>query len=211
MSRREKLPPEFFQGPDVVEIAVRLLGKRLFTRISDSPGGSGRQAPIVGGIIVETEAYSGVSDRASHAFGNKLTRRTEVMFRKGGTAYVYLCYGIHCLFNIVTNVKGVPDAVLVRAIEPTDGIEVMIARRGKPRLDRSLAGGPGALCAALGIGVRHSGTSVSGDEIWLESGSVVPSSRVVSAPRVGVGYAGKDASRPWRFMIRNSPWTSPAK
>ncbi len=191
-------------------IARSLLGKGLFTRIGEAVGGSRSGGRLTGGIIVETEAYSGARDRASHAFGNRRTRRTEVMFREGGTSYVYLCYGIHCLFNIVTNVEGVPDAVLIRAIEPTRGINAMLKRRGKAKLDRTLAAGPGSLCQALNIGLRHSGARVTGPAIWLEHAPDVADSAVEAGPRVGVAYAGSDALKPWRFRLRDCPWTSRA-
>ncbi len=208
MNQRDKLPPDFFRGTDVVRLARSILGKRLFTCIDAPVPGLPPERCLTGGVIVETEAYAGARDRASHAFGNRRTSRTEVMFREGGTAYVYLCYGIHCLFNIVTNVEGVPHAVLIRAIEPTHGIEIMLARRKKERLDRSLTAGPGSLCRALGIGLRHSGESVAGSEIWLEIAPDLPSSAVEAGPRVGVDYAGRDARRPWRFSIRGSSWIS---
>lgn len=184
-----------------MRISRQLLGKYLFT----STGRSG----ITGGMIVETEAYAGPEDRASHAHGNRRTRRTEVMFHKGGVAYVYLCYGMYPLFNIVTNSKDIPHAVLVRAIMPTHGIGTMLKRRGKKKLDRSVAGGPGALCKALGIDLRHNGEKLAGRNIWLEDrGSRMPSSKITASPRVGVSYAGPHAKRPWRFRVRNCPWTS---
>lgn len=199
----KKLPVSFFLRPDVVQISRELLGHYLFTRVGNQP--------LTGGIIVETEAYAGVRDRASHAYGNRRTRRTDVMFRQGGVAYVYLCYGLHALFNIVTNVECVPDALLIRAIEPIHGIEIMLRRRNKKQLDRSLTAGPGALSEALGIGLCHSGTSVVGDEIWLGAGVSIGPNQVEAGPRVGVQYAGPDAKRHWRFRVRNSVWTSRAK
>jgi len=189
-----KLPAPFFLGSDVAQISRDLLGRMLVTRI-------GRE-PLTAGIIVETEAYGGASDRASHAYGNRRTKRTEVMFCQGGIAYVYLCYGLHSLFNIITNQEGIPDAVLIRAIHPVRGIEVMLRRRRKARLDGALASGPGALSQALGIGLKHNGISVLGDTIWLETGVRVRPEEIASGPRIGVDYAGADARRPWRFWIR---------
>lgn len=200
--KADKLPVSFFRRPDVVQISRELLGHYLFTRVGNQ---------VTGGIIVETEAYAGARDRASHAYGNRRTRRTEVMFRPGGVAYVYLCYGVHALFNIVTNVEGVPDALLVRALEPTHGAEIMLGRRNKSQLDRSLTAGPGALSEALGIGLCHSGTSVAGNEIWLQAGVSIRPDQVEAGPRVGVQYAGPDAKRLWRFRVRDSSWTSRAK
>ncbi|MFC1461739.1 DNA-3-methyladenine glycosylase [Verrucomicrobiota bacterium] len=209
--KRKKLPASFFLRPDVVRISKELLGCRLFTRVGDSHTASRGKRPKTGGIIVETEAYSGARDRASHAYGNRRTRRTEVMFWQGGVAYVYLCYGVHALFNIVTNLESVPDALLIRAIEPTHGIEMMLRRRNKKEINRSLTAGPGALAGALGIGLQHTGTSVLGDEIWIEAGEPVKTDRIEAGPRVGVQYAGADAKRPWRFRVRDSAWTSRAK
>jgi DNA-3-methyladenine glycosylase len=198
-----RLKRSFFLYPDVVEVSRRLLGKHLFTRTG------GR---LTGGVIVETEAYAGPSDRASHAFGNRRTPRNRVMYSRGGVAYVYLCYGIHPLFNIVTNEQDIPHAVLIRAIEPTHGVDVMLDRRKKQALDRTLAGGPGALTGALGIRCGHNGVSLLGREIWLEDRGVsVAPEAVLAGPRVGVAYAGADAKRPWRFRLRDSAWTSPAR
>lgn len=199
----KKLPHSFFLRQDVVQVSRELLGARLFTRV----GGQ----TVTGGIIVETEAYGGIHDRASHACGGRRTRRTEVMYAQGGVAYVYLCYGMHCLFNIITNVEGVPDAVLVRAIAPICGVEVMLRRRQRRRLDYTLTAGPGVLTRALGIGLKHNGLSVAGDEIWIEQDRCCPAACIEAGPRVGVAYAGADARRPWRLHIRGNPWVSCVK
>lgn len=193
----------FYRRADVVRISRDLLGQYLFTCI----GGQG----LTGGRIVETEAYAGATDRASHAYGNRRTRRTAIMYSAGGVAYVYLCYGLHSLFNIITGVAGVPHAVLIRALEPTHGIPIMLQRRRKLRLDWTLTSGPGALAQALGITVRHSGQSLLGDEIWLEKGIKLRPEQVVATTRVGVDYAGPHAKRPWRFRVRDNAWTSLAK
>jgi DNA-3-methyladenine glycosylase len=190
-----KLAAAFYLRSDVLAISRELLGRMLWTRIG--------RGSLTGGIITETEAYRGVTDRASHAYGNRRTRRTEVMFRRGGVAYVYLCYGLHALFNIITNREDIPDAVLIRAIRPVYGIERMRKRRGQPRPDASLAAGPGALSQALGIGLRHNGISLLGDVIWLEDGLRVRPAQIACGPRIGVPYAGADARRPWRFWIRD--------
>jgi len=203
-----KLPASFFHRDDVVQIGRELLGKFIFTRLGR---GTGRGA-ITGGMIVETEAYAGPIDRASHAYNNRRTARTEVMYSRGGVAYVYLCYGLHSLFNIITNVEGVPHAVLLRAIEPTEGIPTMLRRRRKKKLDRTVAGGPGACAQALGIDRAHNGIELLGERIWIEDrGVTLKDSQIVASPRVGVAYAGPDASLPWRFRIQGSPWTSRAK
>ena len=189
-----KLPISFYRRSDVVRIARELLGKYLLTRIDGKT--------ITGGIIVETEAYAGISDRASHAFGGRRTKRTETMFRPGGVTYVYLCYGVHSLLNIVTNVENVPDAVLIRAIEPAVGVKAMLRRRNRKSLDKTVAGGPGTLTGALGVNCSHDEEDLTGRRIWIEDrGHVLKSNDIISSPRVGVGYAGKDALRPWRFQL----------
>jgi DNA-3-methyladenine glycosylase len=199
-----RLKREFFVRSNVVRISKDLLGKFLLTRFN---GGK-----ITGGMIVETEAYAGTTDRASHAYGGRRTRRTEVMYARGGVAYVYLCYGIHALFNIITNREDVPHAILIRAIEPVDGIETMLRRRDITGLEHRLTSGPGALSAALGIGCEHSGCSLLGPSIWIEDrGLTIRDSNVLAGLRVGIAYAGPDARRPWRFRVKDSIWTSKAK
>lgn len=196
-----KLPKSFFTRPDVVQISRELLGKKLCTRIGH--GG------LTAGIIVETEAYAGPDDRASHAFGMRRTPRTEVMYGDGGAVYVYLCYGIHSLLNVVTSVDGVPHAVLIRAIEPVAGIPAMLRRRGIKRAGKALTSGPGKLTQALGIDCSLNGASLAGRRIWIEdTGLRIAPADMVAAARVGVEYAGSDANRPWRFMVRGSRWTT---
>ncbi len=197
-----KIPPSFYAGDDVVAISRDLLGKVLCTYV----GGLTTRA-----IITETEAYAGVSDRASHAFGGRRTKRTEPMFGPGGFAYVYLCYGIHHLFNVVTNGEDVPHAVLIRAGSPLTGLDAMLARRGKEKEDRSLLGGPGSLAKALGITTELTGVSLSGDRIWIEDKGIrVPDDMITAGPRVGVDYAGEDALRPYRFLIDAAKLERPA-
>jgi len=189
-----RLRREFYQQDDVVGVARRLLGKLLCTRMD----GCTTRA-----VITETEAYAGPDDRASHAFRNRRTSRTEPMFARGGTAYVYLCYGIHHLFNVVVGESGVPLAVLIRAGEPFSGVERMRERRNRLRTGKPLLAGPGSLAQALGITTADSGLSLLGRRIWLEDrGFVVGANDVLTGPRVGVGYAGADAARPYRFRIR---------
>ena len=197
-----KLPADFYQREDVLLISRELLGKVLCTNFHDK---------LTSGIIVETEAYAGVTDKASHAYGGRRTKRTETMYAKGGSAYVYLCYGIHHLFNIVTNKENIPHAVLIRAIQPRDGIEIMLQRRNKKKVDQLLTGGPGSLTRALGITVKDSGTFLMDNLIWLEDQNINYTNQdILASPRVGVQYAGKDISNPWRFQVENSPWVSPA-
>ena len=199
-----KLGIDFYQREDVLAISRQLLGKVLCTNFNGS---------LTAGIIVETEAYAGVADRASHAYGGRRTNRTEVMYSPPGTAYVYLCYGMHHLFNVVTNVEGVPHAVLIRAVQPLDGIDIMLRRRNLENISNRLTAGPGILSQAMGISVHISGQSLLDKQIWIENrenNNPLKDFNIISSPRVGVQYAGKDASNPWRFQVENSPWVSPA-
>jgi DNA-3-methyladenine glycosylase len=190
---RKKLKKDFYLNEDVVEVSRLLLGKKLCTFIDGQ---------YTDGIITETEAYNGVVDKASHAFGSRHTSRTEVMYREGGIAYIYLCYGIYSLFNVVTNKKGIPNAVLVRAIKPVEGIEIMQQRRKKINIDKKFTGGPGTLSQALGLHYSQTGTSLSSNNIWLEETGIVPSKKeIITGPRIGVDYAGEDAKLPYRFIF----------
>jgi DNA-3-methyladenine glycosylase len=188
-----KLKKGFYMRDDVVQISKELLGKYLFTKINGK---------LTAGIITETEAYAGAIDKASHAYNNRRTKRTEIMFAEGGTAYVYLCYGIHHLFNVVTNQKDTPHAILIRAIKPVEGILTILKRRNKTKIDSSIAGGPGTVAQALGILTTHTGLSLLGDKIWIEDrGIKIKEKDIRVGPRVGVDYAGKDAKLPYRFKI----------
>ena len=194
-----KLPEDFYQGGNVVKIARDLLGKDLFTRID---------GVVTGGRIVETEAYSW-KERGCHAYGARKTGRNAIMFEKGGFAYVYMCYGIHFLFNVVTNRVDTPEAVLVRALEPLQGLEHMRTRRGTLRNPFHLTSGPGKLTKALGIGRTFNGKSLLDDEIWIEdSGTKLASRNIVASARIGIDYAGEDARLPWRFSVRGNAWVS---
>lgn len=187
----------------MVQIARELLGKVLVTNTGDV---------VTSGIIVETEAYAGPADKACHAYLRRNTIRTAPMFREGGIAYVYLIYGIYHLFNIVTHAEGEPYAVLVRAIEPLDGIDTMLQRRGATMLKPSLTAGPGISSIALGITKKLNGDSLQGPHIWLEDrGITVPSEDIIATTRVGIGYAAEDALLPYRFLIRGNPYVSKAK
>jgi DNA-3-methyladenine glycosylase len=186
-----KLAREFYLRDDVLTVSRELLGKVLCTR---------RGGTTTAAVISETEAYAGVDDRASHAYGGRRTRRTEPMFAEGGIAYVYLCYGIHHLFNVVTNREGTPHAILIRAGRPLTGTATMRKRRGKTVADKTLLAGPGSLARALGITTRDTGVSLAGSRIWIEDhGFDVAVDTVSVGPRVGVDYAGDDALRPYRF------------
>lgn len=189
-----KLEDSFYLRDDVVSVSRELLGKVLCTNID---------GVLTSAAITETEAYAGVADKASHAYGNRRTRRTEPMFAAGGIAYVYLCYGIHHLFNVVTNVAGTPHAVLIRAGEPVAGVQKMLQRRDKNRVDKTLLGGPGSLARALGISTADTGTCLSGDKIWIQDvGTSVDEASIRTGPRVGVDYAGADAAQPYRFRLQ---------
>jgi DNA-3-methyladenine glycosylase len=197
----KKLGTDFYRQPDVVQVSRELLGKVLCTQIGD--------APPTSGIIVETEAYCGRDDKACHANDGLRTKRTEVMYQAGGVAYVYLCYGIHHLFNVVTNARDRADAVLVRAIKPADGIEAMLARRGFDTLSPKLTAGPGRLTQALGIKRAMSGAELSGPDIWIEDRQhPVANTEISCGPRIGVDYAGEHAKRPWRFFLKENRWVS---
>lgn len=197
-----KLPESFYQRTNVVRIARDLLGKSLFTN---------RDGEVSGGMIVETEAYSW-KERGCHAYGGRKTARNAVMFGPGGHSYVYMCYGIHFLFNVVTNTSGTADAVLIRALEPHTGIETMEKRRGTLLNPFHLSSGPGKLTRALGIDRAWNGLSLMADRIWIaDEGRRVPSSNVVASPRIGIDYAGEDAALPWRFYIKGNPWVSKAR
>ncbi len=187
-----KLSREFYLQHDVVALARQLIGKALVTNFNGE---------YTSGIITETEAYAGAVDKASHAYGERRTSRTETMYAQGGTGYVYLCYGIHHLFNVVTNVEGIPHAVLIRGVKPLEGIDIMRARRNFPKTDKILSAGPGTVSQALGIKTTNDKADLLGDNIWIEDrGIIVPDDKVKITPRIGVDYAGEDAKLPYRFI-----------
>jgi len=195
-----KLPYSFYQNPDVNGLAVQLLGKQLFTFID---------GVLTGGTIVETEAYKGVEDKASHAYGGRFTPRTQTMYQAGGVSYVYLCYGIHHLFNVVTAPQGTPHAVLIRGLEPVEGLEVMLERRNMTGLKPNLTAGPGALAKALGIDRALNAKDLLGDEIWIaDNGIYYTEDQFVASPRVGVDYAGDHALLPWRYYVKGNKYVS---
>lgn len=195
-----KLPYSFYQNENVLQLARELLGKQLFTF---------KDGELTGGTIVETEAYHGVTDRASHAYGGRFTNRTQTMYESGGISYVYLCYGVHSLFNVVTADKGIPHAVLVRGIEPVTGIDIMLERRKMSKLKPNLTAGPGALSQALAIDRSLNGIDLNGDELWIaDHGISFPDDQIISGPRIGVDYAGDDALLPWRFYVKGNLYVS---
>jgi len=197
IENKNQLPREFYTRNDVVLIARELLGKVIYTFVNNE---------ITAGIIIETEAYAGITDKASHAYNNRRTARTEIMFSKGGYTYVYLCYGVHSLFNIVTSVESDPHAVLIRGIEPIFGIDTMIRRSAKVLTQNSSVNGPGKISKLLGIEVSHSGIDLcpagtTEKTIWLsDEGINVPAEEINTGPRIGIPYAGEDALLPYRFQ-----------
>jgi len=181
----------------VTVIARQLLGKILVANI---------RGQTVSGMIVETEAYSEI-EKGSHAYKGK-TKRNEVMFGQGGVAYVYLCYGVHEMFNIVTNRVNKAEAILVRALQPMEGIDRMIKLRRVNSFKR-ITSGPGKLTQALGIDRKLNGVSLTSDKLWIEDrGIIIRPKEIISAPRIGIDYAGKDALLPWRFFIKGNEWVS---
>ncbi|REC45426.1 DNA-3-methyladenine glycosylase [Chryseobacterium pennipullorum] len=195
-----KLSRSYYSSQDVLFLAQDLLGKVLFTKIDGD---------ITAGIIVETEAYFGVQDKASHAYGCRRTDRTETLYSHGGISYVYLCYGIHHLFNVVTSVEDEPHAVLIRAVEPLIGKEIMEARRNMPASKAAISSGPGSAAKALGIDRSFNKKDLEGNEIWIEDhGILYKPDEIVTGPRIGVAYAQEDALLPWRFFVKNNRYVS---
>ncbi|MGN6352642.1 MAG: DNA-3-methyladenine glycosylase [Parafilimonas sp.] len=198
------LNESFYTRKDVVKISKELLGKIIVTYFNEQ---------LTAARITETEAYNGIVDKASHAYNNRRTKRTEIMYANGGAAYVYLCYGIHHLFNVVTNLKDVPNAVLVRAAEPLIGIDVMLARTRKKKLDYTLTSGPGNVSKALGIYTHHTGIDLRSDHFFIAADDYVLTKKdIITATRSGVDYAAEDALLPYRFLIKNNKYvTKPPK
>ena len=195
-----KLPESYYLNQDVLHLSKDLLGKYLFTCVDGI---------TTGGYIVETEAYNGIIDKASHSYGNKITPRTKTMFMQGGISYVYLCYGIHEMFNVVTSVEGQPHAILIRAIHPTEGLEVMLYRRKMLNLKPNITMGPGSVAKALGISRTINAVSLQSDVLWIEDrGLSFPDKAIAAVPRVGVDYAGNDALLPYRFYVKGNPYVS---
>lgn len=190
---KQKLSREFYLRDDVVSIAKELIGKVLCTF---------KDGHLTAGIIIETEAYAGEEDKASHAWMGRRTTRNKVMYEEGGTAYVYLCYGIHNLFNVVTHDAEVPHAVLIRGIQPIWGIDEMVLRRNKPRSQKGFGIGPGKVTQALGIQLADNGLDLLGERIWISDiGLVIGTKLIKQSSRIGVSYAGADAKLPYRFHV----------
>jgi len=181
------------------DVAKNLLGSLLYTKIDNE---------IVSGKIVELEIYLGVIDKASHAYGGRRTKRTEAQFLLGGIAYIFLVYGIHSQFCVVTAEENVPHAILIRALEPKENIEIMKKRRGTDDIF-NLTSGPGKLCKALSITRDQNGIDLTGDTIWIEpSGTIVPENSIIHAKRVGIDYAEEYKDKLWRLYIKDNPHVS---
>lgn len=191
----------FFTDLDVVTLSKRLLGCHLNTLVDGK---------ITSGRIVETEAYRGRDDKACHAFNYKRTKRTETMFMEGGHAYVYLCYGIHNLFNIVVNVEGEPDAILIRALEPIEGVNEMLLRRKINKIKPQLTAGPGVLSKAMGIDKSMNNVDLTAIDspVWIELKEPIEADNIISGPRIGINYAEECVEWPWRFCIKNNDYLS---
>jgi DNA-3-methyladenine glycosylase len=199
----KKLDRSFYDRKNVVHIARELLGKILVTQW-DGVRCSGR--------IVETEAYAGVEDRACHAFGGRRTARSEHLYGDPGTVYIYICYGMHHLFNVITNKKDIPHAVLIRALEPMEGIEYMLKRTRKPIADYTLTKGPGNLARAMGMSKLHTGGNLFSEEIFIEDdGLRYKRAQVAITKRIGVESAREDAELPYRFIVKGNPYVSARK
>jgi DNA-3-methyladenine glycosylase len=194
-----KLPREFYTRSNVLTVTRELLGKLLVV-----PAANGMR---VSGMIVEAEAYRGPHDRASHAYDWRRTKRTETMYQRGGTAYVYFVYGMYYQFNVVSNVEDIPHAILIRALEPVEGIEIMRQRR-KGQTDHNLTNGPGKLCIAMGIDRSKDRADLLGREVWIEDYKAIPRSRIASGPRIGIDYAEGWVDKPWRFWISDNQFVS---
>ncbi len=195
-----RLERSFYLNTNAVEIARNLLGKVIYSSVDKI---------ITGGVIVETEAYKGPEDVGSHSYNGKRTVRNEMMYAEGGLVYMYICYGIHNMLNIVTGPEGSSHAVLIRALEPVTGIDVMRQRRSVFDNDKRLCKGPGALCKAMGLSKKHNGVSLAGDTVWIEDrGTVLTDDEIIASPRVGLNITGPYRDIPWRFYIKRNPYIS---
>jgi len=203
-----KISREFYTRGDTLQIAQDLLGKTLVV-----PTATGER---VSGMIVETEAYLGAEDKAAHSYGNRRTKRTETMFAVGGTAYIFFIYGMYFQFNVVVGEPGVPHAILIRAVEPVEAIEVMHERRsvknGKTIIsklpDKNLTSGPGKLCIALGIDKTFNNEDLLGSKVWLEEGKTFSTDKIACGKRIGIDYAEEFSEKPWRFWLKDNLFVS---
>ena len=196
----KKLAREFYTRADTLQIARDLLGKILVV-----PTATGER---VSGMIAETEAYCGVEDKAAHSYAGRRTKRTETMYAVGGTVYIFFIYGMYFQFNVVVGTTGTPHAVLIRAVAPVEGVELMRARRGLQMKDTNLTSGPGKLCIALGIDKSFNNEDLLGQKIWLEEATNITSDEIRCGRRVGIDYAEEYAEKPWRFWLKNNGFVS---
>ncbi len=204
MNLPDPLPRAFYQNPDVLALARELLGKHVCTNLDGE---------LTTGRIVETEAYCHVGDPSITLHLQRKARQAQALYRPGGHAYLYRVYRVHTLLNITTHDAEHPDAVLIRAVEPLEGVEVMLRRRGLAAIARNLTAGPGLLTQALGLTPELNGEPLTGPRLWLEdAGEIVEDEQIIASSRVGLDYAGREAvALPWRFRVRDSKWTSPAR
>jgi DNA-3-methyladenine glycosylase len=193
------LPREFYERDDTLQIARELLGKHLVV-----PNEKGER---IAGRIVELEAYLGEADKAAHVYQNRRTKRTEVLFGRGGFTYVFLIYGIYHQLNFVVGKKEIPHCLLIRGIEPLEGLEIMRERRGKMK-DTNLTSGPGKLCIAFDIDRSFYGEDLRGKRIWVEEGERIAESRIAAGKRIGIDYAEEYAEKLWRFRVKKNPFVS---
>lgn len=192
----KKLPIEFYSREDVVLISEELIGKVLCTNVNGK---------VTKGVITETEAYAGITDKASHAYGGRRTERTKIMFGPPGISYVYLCYGVHSLFNVVTNQHGIPHAVLIRGVYPLEGLDQILSRRRVKQPLQKIADGPGKMSQAMGIEYKtHNSLDLLGSEIWIEDHGITgQAGEIKTGTRIGIDYAQEDALLPYRFLLKN--------
>ena len=195
----KRLPREFYLNDDTLSVARGLLGKLIVV-----PDEQGRR---VSGMIVETEAYLGVEDRAAHSYAGRRTPRNEITYSVGGHVYVFFIYGMYYQLNVVTGPAEHPHVVLIRAVEPVEGIDIMRERRGKMP-DKNLTSGPGKLCIALNIDRRLNGEDLLGGKIWLEDHLSLDAADIAAGTRIGIDYAGEDAAKPWRFWVKDNIYVS---
>ena len=196
---QSKLQRDFFTRTDTLRVARDLLGKLLVV-----PADDGRR---ISGMIVETEAYLGEIDKAAHSYGGRRTARNEITYAEGGHVYVFFVYGMYYQLNLVTGLADHPHVVLIRGVEPVEGIELMRERRGEMK-DKNLTSGPGKLCIAFGITRELNGEDLMGERIWVEDHRDLRKSEIASGPRVGIDYAGEFVDMPWRFWLKGNEFVS---
>jgi DNA-3-methyladenine glycosylase len=200
-AKRSKLPTEFYLRENTIRVSRDLLGKLLVV-----PSADGER---VSGMIVETEAYLGIKDKAAHSYGGRRTARNEITYADGGHVYVFFVYGMYYQLNLVTGPAEHAHVVLIRAVEPVEGVELMRERRGNMP-DKNLTSGPGKLTIALAIDRSYNGEHLSGDRIWVEEYRNFKKSEVASGPRVGIDYAEEFIEMPWRFWVKANSFVSKA-